>query len=400
MALASSTRQQLRYIAEATWGTTPASGNSTELRMTGQSLDYQLNKDYSKEINATRQVRSLSVTKADASGGIDFDFSYKEYDALLAGAFQSSWSTFGTAGVATAANATFTTSTLVYASAPTGNDALTNLQAGQFVRIQCAVTSDPNHNKILPVVSASGTTITFAAGSLTTNAAAQLVTVSSAALTNGTTRQSFTLEVQYSDVNQFWAFRGMEVNKLDLKLSTGQFVSGSFGFIGKDGRRLAATAMPGSPVASQAGSVMSAVSGIKGILLDNVDFSTTYQTYIKDLSISLDNGMSGLDAVGTAANVDLLNGTLKVEGSMSVYLNNGSLYDDFINAVRHDVAIAMVDSSNQGYVLYLPEIEFSGANVKPGSIDTPVMLDLKFQALQDTTASKVYTNKSICLFRV
>lgn len=90
MALAASNRAQLRYLEETVFGVTPA-GNGKELRMTGESLAFSLTKTESAEIRADRQVTDLIITSAAASGGINFELSYGEYDDLLAAALMGSW---------------------------------------------------------------------------------------------------------------------------------------------------------------------------------------------------------------------------------------------------------------------------------------------------------------------
>ena len=71
MGFASSSVEQLGYIAEATFGVTPTSGNYKKLRMTGESLDYTISKEASEEINNTRTVSSMIPVGASASGAIN-----------------------------------------------------------------------------------------------------------------------------------------------------------------------------------------------------------------------------------------------------------------------------------------------------------------------------------------
>jgi hypothetical protein len=91
--LSTSSRVQLRYIPETTFGQTPAAGNGAALRFTGESLDFKLKTESSKEIRADRQITDLIQVGADASGGFNFEFSFQEYDALLEAVFQGTWDT-------------------------------------------------------------------------------------------------------------------------------------------------------------------------------------------------------------------------------------------------------------------------------------------------------------------
>lgn len=90
MALAASNRAQLRYKEETTFGVTPA-GNGKELRMTGESLAFSLTKTESAEIRPDRQTTDLIITSAAASGGINFELSYSEFDDLLQACLMGTW---------------------------------------------------------------------------------------------------------------------------------------------------------------------------------------------------------------------------------------------------------------------------------------------------------------------
>jgi hypothetical protein len=45
MALANSSRVQIRRIIESVFGTTPGAGNCSALRVTGESLDFDIKKE-------------------------------------------------------------------------------------------------------------------------------------------------------------------------------------------------------------------------------------------------------------------------------------------------------------------------------------------------------------------
>jgi hypothetical protein len=269
---------------------------------------------------------------------------------------------------------------------------LTNLQVGQYFRIVDLTTDssvNPRNKGVFKVVARDATSITVPAGSFVADAAPnKAVKLVTSRLTNGTSKKSFTLEVEHSDSQQFFAYRGMQVNKFDLDLSAGSFVTGSFDFIGRDSVRAGVSSLPGTPVASQSFPVVSAVSGVRGLMLDGAEFNTTYQTYIKNFKLMYDNKLIGLDAIGVLGNADVLLGTIELKGSLQVYLSDGSLYDDFLNSVRRNLSVLVQDPQGNGYVVTIPTLEFSSAKRSSGSNDQPVMLDLEWTALMDAASGK------------
>lgn len=88
---ATSNLARLRYIPEVEFGTTPAIGDSTDLRFTGESLNFTVNTETSQEIRADRQVADLIQVGAETSGDIQFEMSFGTFDDFIAAALGGEW---------------------------------------------------------------------------------------------------------------------------------------------------------------------------------------------------------------------------------------------------------------------------------------------------------------------
>jgi len=97
---ASANRVALRYIPEVTFGITPSTGQHTALRLTGESLNYNINTDTSKEIRADRNIADLIQLGAETSGDVQFELSYGTYDDFIAAALGGSWTPQGSGSTA------------------------------------------------------------------------------------------------------------------------------------------------------------------------------------------------------------------------------------------------------------------------------------------------------------
>jgi hypothetical protein len=387
MSLASANLAQMRYILESVYGTTPGAGNGSNLRMTGESLAFGIQTDSSKEIRSDRQTTDVVQTGASASGDVNFELSYKEYDNFLQAALMGTWSTWGTAGVGAVipTSATFAASTLTAGGATSGNSIFTNLAAGQWVRISGSTI--PGQNKIAQVsktVAPTSTILTFEGTPFTglTGNGGVAVVVNTMRLTTGTTQRSFTLEKAFTDITQFFAYRGMNANKMSMNFQSGSIVTGAFGFIGKDSVRGAVTTLPGSPAASQTGDVMNAVAGVGNVYEGG---SALTGTFIKSLSLDLNNNLRGQSAIGTLGNAGIAPGSIELTGTMEVYLADGTLYDKFIANTASSLGWTVQDGAGQGYGFNLPKVKYSDAKVTAGSLNQDVMLSLPFRALMDAT---------------
>lgn len=393
MTLAASSLTVLRIIEEADWGVTPVGGNPNNLRFTGESLAFAINKTESAEIRSDRQTTDLIPVGAEANGGINIELSYKEYDNLLAAALQGAWTVYGTQGKGAAASITAGApagghgGTLTWGAATVGADLLTNLKPGQWFRLTMPGTA--NDGKVLRVHAATAVTATVLTLDPATPVAAQAATagsfISTSRVSNGVTEKSFTIERGLTDVGQYFAYRGMEVSKLSMKIASGSITTGTIEFMGKDGVRANATTMPGNPVASQAYDVQNGVSGVAQVLEGG---SALAGTFVKSLDLSLDNSLRALDGIGTLGSVAVNSGTLKVTGTMEVYLADGTLYDKFLNNTTTSIQVATRDGAGNGYAFQLPAIKFGDAKVQAGGKDQDIVLSIPFTAIMDPVSLK------------
>jgi hypothetical protein len=92
MAFGSSNRTALRRIAETNFGVTPpTTPELTEIRYTGESLNYNIETVQSKEIRSDRMLSDLIQTKSEASGDISFELSAVSFDDFIEAAMADAW---------------------------------------------------------------------------------------------------------------------------------------------------------------------------------------------------------------------------------------------------------------------------------------------------------------------
>ena len=103
MANATSNRTALRIVKETVFGVTPASPALQTLRYTGESLNYNIKTEQSKEIRDDRNTADLVRVSSDAAGDIQFELSHKSFDLLIEAALGNSFSA-PTAGLSTVKN--------------------------------------------------------------------------------------------------------------------------------------------------------------------------------------------------------------------------------------------------------------------------------------------------------
>jgi hypothetical protein len=388
MALASSNRAQVRYLKESAFGVIDTVGTPKDLRVTGESLDFTFQTDTSKELRSDRQTTDVIQVDASAAGAVNIEFSYKEFDQLIEAALQGTWDHFGTNGVSAAGEVTLDSAagTLTWTVEPTTTSALTNLEVGQWFKLNAG--ADAANGAYLKVLSRTATVVTVATSTPipgTGSRAVAGVTISTSTLTNGVTQPSFTVEKEFSDVGQVFTYRGMCVSQMDLNFESGSILTGSINFMGKNAIRGTATAFGAAASASEVFDVMNSVQGVGNVWVDGAPLA---DTFIRSLSLSINNNLREQKAIANLGAIGIAAGTLAITGNMSIYFADGTLWDGMASNEDYHLSFHVNDGDGNGYVFEILRFKFTSAQTQAGSLDSDVMLDTQYQAIMDKTDLK------------
>lgn len=397
--LADTSRVQVRRIKEATFGTTPVAGNSMNLRLTGESFNFDVKKEESKELRADRQIGYVVPVSAGAMGGFNFHLSYGEYDPEIESALQGVWGVYGTNGEGTTFTATFTATTIVPAVDPVGSSAFTGLVRGQWFRLVAPThANDGKFFKVSSTVTPTASLITVDASTpLTVGAAVANCKIQTSRISNGTTQTSYTYEKEVPDVTQFFRYRGMTPGKMMLNFTAAALIDGSFEFMGKDAVRSGATGMPGSAADSRNYEIQSGATGV-GQLWEAGSPLTS--TFIKSLALTLDNVQRSKEAIANYGYVGIGSGTVRVTASLEAYFADGALYDKFLANTYTSIVVGAQDPSGNGYITTLPRVNLTSAKIVAGSKDQDLMASFELQALADDANAITALRKTIFFDRV
>jgi hypothetical protein len=398
--LASTSRAQLGYVKETVYGTTPGAGNGRYLRMTGESLNFDLSKEESKEIRDDRQVSGATTVDANAAGSFNFHLQYNEYDELIEGALGNSYTVFGTNGVSATATITFAAGTLTASVATSGSSDWSTLQRGQWFRVNAPgnAANDGKWYRVSTTVAPTSTVITLDAGTPAVAAAAVAnCTIATSRVANGVTLMSFSLEKKFSDVGQFFTYRGMGVSKMNMNFSAGAISDGSFEFMGKDMVRNTATQMPGSIAASKTYEIQNGVRGM-GHLWEGTTPLTS--TSVKSMTMNVDNNLRGQKALGTLGNIGLGQGDFAVTGTMECYFADGTQVDKFLADTYTQLILGTKDTSNNGYVYTLPRVLLMNAKIVAGGKNQDAMVSFDYRAFSDDANAVAALRKTMFIDRL
>ena len=383
MSLASTSLVTLRLIKEATFAKTPSTGNGRVLRMTGESLDFAINKESSKEINSDRTVASVVPVTANASGAVNTELSYGDYDELFEGVLQNSWVVMGAAGeTATLTVDCDDVANTITASAPTaGADDFTKLQLGQWFRLDGTGANAGRILRVSPTVAPTTTVITVDTYTPVAASTAETVKLQSSRLTHGKQQVSYTIERENSDIGVFIAYTGMTPNKLDINIASGSLTTMGFDFVGKGGMEANASQLPGTPVPASSNEIHSGVSGAtNAVWLDGVPLQGTY---VKSVSLSFSNASRSQEAIGTLGAIGIASGTIECTASVSIYFANKDLFTKFRTNQNSSLSFASTDMDGNGYIITLPNVNITSFKSNAGGKDQDQMCEIQLTGLED-----------------
>lgn len=217
--------------------------------------------------------------------------------------------------------------------------------------------------------------------------AAMLNTWSTNVLKVGTTPKFFSIEDYAADVDQARLFTGMTVNTMGVSLAPNQMVAATFGMVGKDMtiNQLQKTQNP--PSGSKP---FDAYSG--DLAIGNVGAATT-AAIVTSMDFTITNGFAPTFVIGDSSAPSLEYGRAEVEGNLSVYFEDASIINRFLNEVETEISVTVGDGTNT-LTFSFPRVKINGADV---GVDGPTsrVISVPFVALYDATeASNLVITRS------
>lgn len=197
------------------------------------------------------------------------------------------------------------------------------------------------------------------------------------------TQRMYTLETAFNDVGQFMVQDGMVPGTYSLEVSAGAIMTGTIGFKGRSTQLVQSTILGDAGtytvLDATTGEVVNATTNVGSISKDGADTGAAIQS----ISISGEANLRERAAVGSKFARGIGAGRFNLTGSMSVYFEDDSMFQDFINHKTVSLSFPITDIDGQTYVMTIPAIKFSQDEIAPGGTDQDVMDSIEFTAIRD-----------------
>ena len=194
----------------------------------------------------------------------------------------------------------------------------------------------------------------------------------------GTTPKFLTLEDRMEDISQFRLFTGMTVSTMNISIAPNQMVETSFDMVGKD------MSVSGTGKTVSASTVNSPFDSYNGAIYEGGVGSGDLVNVITSISFSVTNSFAPTFVVGSATAPQLEFGRSVIEGTMSVYAEDATFINKFLNETESSFQVSVDDpSGSNAYTFLMPRVKYNGASV-PLANEQSRIIELPFVALYDT----------------
>lgn len=373
MSFSDSNRGSICVQRETTYNTKPTPFNAQLLRITSSSFAADKQTQVSDELRSDRMVGDNIEVGFTTGGQLGFELSLGgTFDDLLEAALCGTWSTpLNFTGAITVDSA---------AKTLTATNAFTNAVAGQWIFVSGATNAANNGwHKITTKTSANA--VVVATTTLVSETSAAMAKIKGKMVKNGVQTYSYAVEQAFNDIGVYQLFLGQCVSQMALEVKATAKVTGSFQFQGAAAS--VATATNTNAInAATATSVVNATSNVGSIATDG----TALSGIVQGLSLQVNNNLRNRMAIGSKYPVSIGFGRQQVSGTLTVYFQDKTLYDKFLQSGYMSVGFGFQDNAGNAMYIEMPKVSLSKNSPAPTGIDQDIMQSIEFVAVADPTS--------------
>ena len=380
--LAKGAGSQLAFIAEATYGTTPATPGFTTLEFAGESMGLARDSLASNAINATRNRKFHSYGNLQVGGDINGEFVYSQWDEFISSAMFENWT--ATNAIASAdhsggAGVNFITITA---------DVASSFPTGRKVVITGSTANDGSYTLASDAVYTASTKLIFTEALTDSTADGDV----DAFIINGITQQPVSIEKKITSTAADLYFRhvGCLADTMNIVMGQNALTTISFGFMGQN--ELTTGIVSGATYSDAANLGINPLDSFSGYLNEGGSASNI----VTGITLNVANNLEAAFVVGQTTLKEIIEGALIiVSGTLSLYIENLTLYNKFVNGTALSLEFQFTDPNSgivldDTYTFFLPNIRYTG-NSAPIAGSGAVINNMPFEAIAAGSGAGAYT---------
>lgn len=388
--MASSSQVKLSYIAESTYGTTPASGSFDVVRFSSESLTGTPSFTQSNEIRSDRQPTGQTLTGLDVSGTLSGALAPTKWITdMLASAMMDTWTTAATTG---AIDLDITTSGTKLARA-SGSFVTDGFAVGDLIQLSGFSTSANNTYVYVSSVAALEMTIVGPATLADESGGGNEIAKRHAYIEIGSDLSSYSISKNFLDLtSKAIAYRGLRVNGATIDVQNRAEATISFDLAGGGSSPYS----PGTDITDgrtvNAVATEQALSGSSHVGLIVVDGARVAYC-LSGFNLQVSNNHSARNCLGSLAPSNQDAGEASVNVSLNAYLtdDNFSFHAAKTNGSTVSVVFPVVNNG-EGYAFAIPAFKPNSSDAQSGGKNQQLMMNITGTAEPTSTrnALRIY----------
>jgi hypothetical protein len=350
-------RIRVSIVLEGTGGTdfgvTPASPAMLVLPTTGQSLRPRVGYQQSQTIRSDRNVSDFIRLSLGAGGGLPCELTYSSGSEALATVINAALcQTIGS--VQTHASATTNAAARTITAA-----AVTGIEVGDIILLSGATPPGDNGYHKVTIVNVGTSTITVERATNFTGSAGNVTITRGARAKNGTTENSYTIEVARLDIQRAQIFTGCVINGMSFNIADEAITTANFDIVAKNATWVNAVSpdvfITGATYTSPAANPVLDSIGVPEIQSGGVDYAA------KSINISLSNNAAARTQIGALGAQSMRFGQFSATGRITGYLDTPADLELYTSNTPTDLWLVMIDPNNRGYSISFPQVKYTDA---------------------------------------
>lgn len=395
--IATGVNKRLVFKKQSALGTPADNSGGQYLRRTQSTLDLNKATYQSQEIRPSQQVADMRHGVVSVAGNISGELSIGSYQSFIESMLRQAAQTAITTTALTNVTAATTTGNLGTFTRAAGSYITDGFRVGQVIRwTGWTSPATANNTKNMLIIALTATVMTVATldgSAIVSKASGDSVTGIETgkhvqAASESHTRDYYSIEHYFSDIEESELFTDCVVSQMDVKLPASGLATVDFGIMGLDATMTnTATGHFTAPTAATSGSALAAANGLLYVAGVAVGLVT-------GLDFSISGGFTTIGGVvGSNSEPDVFPGSITVSGQATVLLQDATFRDYFINETEVAIVAAFTTGStaNAGFMaITLPRVKMGGAGKDDG--EKGLVMTMPFTALENPSgAAGTYT---------
>jgi hypothetical protein len=369
----------MSYGPESVWGTLPAVAFQ-DIRLDSEGFSSNKSRIRPNEINPDGQASAAITTRQESPGSLNFSVSAGTHNELVASSIGGVFTTPLAISAATIA-ATATGFTDSGSGFVTGG-----IVAGQMVKLSGF--SNTAIDGIYRVDTVAAGEITTTPVPPSTETEGQTITIKGSMCRNGIVFQSFFFQKQLAAA-LFLTYAGAWPTGGSLDVGVGDYLKGTMNFINKGETKQTTDQSTGAHSAAPTGTVIDSINGI-GTILRN---GSAIDAVIQRIGVRWNKeGARGQYGIGSALAQGIGKGKLMVDGTLSSYFKDFTLYDEFIAETGGPISFPALDNAGKGYMITVCNATIMNPRIVAGGSSQDILAEFQ---MEGNPGAALFGNKTL-----